>query len=95
MEQTDRRDNSGLTVPYDGMGIEPEDKYVMEGYCRTAERFMKVLEFYKHSSKEKREYFDSCFRKMFRMSFGEYFSPLIKAESKRGRRRTPSRSRAG
>ena len=72
------------------MRIEPEDKYVLEGYCHTAERFMKVLDFYKHSRKEERAYFDSCFSEMFGKSFGDYFSSLLKAKARSGRRRSRS-----
>jgi hypothetical protein len=75
------------------MVIEPEDKYVMEGYCQAAEKFMKVLDFYKHSRKEEREYFDTCFRKTFGRSFGEYFSPLFRAKEK-GRRKAARGHRA-
>jgi hypothetical protein len=68
------------------MMIDPEDKCMIEEYCQTAERFAEVLEFYRHSKKESRDYFDSCFKKVFGRTFVEYFSPLFEARPKAGRR---------
>lgn len=61
------------------MGISPEYKYVMEKYCETAERFVTILDFYRHSKKEEREYFDGCFKAKYGKTFGAYFAPLLKA----------------
>ena len=68
------------------MGIPPENKYVMEGYCDTAERFMAILDFYKHSRKEEREYFDGCFKAMYGKTFGACFAPLLKAKGRASNR---------
>ncbi len=68
------------------MGITPEYKYVMERYCDTAERFVKVLDFYRHSKKEDREYFDGCFKAKYGKTFGAYFAPLMKARKRASNR---------
>jgi hypothetical protein len=67
------------------MGIAPEDKYVMERYCETAERFMKILEFYQDAKPEDRAYMDRCFKGRFGRTFGAYFRPLL--EERAGRKR--------
>jgi hypothetical protein len=64
------------------MMIAPEDKYVMERYCDVAEKFMKIVDYYVHATKEERAYMDSCFEKKFQTSFGAYFRPLIERKPK-------------